>query len=204
MSNDSTTAGFLTPEIEPSADALLDSQLHDTIEGIVGRVDGSLIRPRWQPNPPTTPPFPTNWIAFGVVTAEPDVFAYEGHDPQFVTTDDDQVDVSTTRVERDELLNVLISFYGPQAMANDARLRAGLDLSQNRALLHSMGIGFVEYQPPRKIPALTKETWVPRVDATLVLRRRSVFRYNVRSLNDVVSQLDNEFYLTPIKIPPAP
>lgn len=201
MANDSTTAGFIVPEIEPTGDDPLDDQLHDTITGIVGRIDPSLVRPRWQPNPANIPMFPTNWIAFGVVGTDPDVFAYEGHDPEFL---ENGTDVSTTRVERDELLSVLISFYGPQAMANDARLRAGLDLAQNRSLLHSMGIGFVEYQAPRKIPALTKETWVPRVDAILVLRRRSVHRYNIRTLDDAASQLDNEYYLTPIKIPPAP
>lgn len=202
MSNDSTTAGFLVPADEPAADITLDDQLHDVLVGIIGRLPDELVRPRWQPNPPNRPMSTTNWLAFGVVSVDPDVFAYEGHDPEIINGEDD---VSMTRVERDELLSVLLSFYGPDAMANDSRLRAGLDLAQNRATLHDMGIGFVEYQAPRKIPALMKETWVPRVDATLVLRRRSVHRYNVRTLQDDASgMLDNEQYLTPIKIPPAP
>ena len=139
---DSTTSGFLTPVAEPDHDDPLDDQLQDTIVGIIGRLEPEMVRPRWQPNPPNRPMSATNWVAFGVVNAEPDIFAYEGHDHEMQGEDD----VSTTRVERDEILYILLSFYGAQAAANDARLRAGLDLAQNRALLRDMGIGFIEYQ----------------------------------------------------------
>lgn len=201
MANDSTSAGFLVPVTnEPQNDDALDDALHATIVGVVGRIEPELVRPRWQPNPPNRPMNSTNWIAFGVVRTEPDVFAWEGH--EVANTGAGAAD--TTVVERDELLYVLVSFFGPQAAANDARLRAGLDLAQNRYMLRPLNVGFVEYQAPVKVPSLLKETWVPRVDATLVLRRRSVHRYQVRSLAHATGMLDNEFYLTPLKIDPAP
>lgn len=200
MANDTTAAGFLTPVSDPQHDQQLDDALHSTIQGVVGRVPATLVRPRWQPEPPNRPNSTTDWIAFGVVRSEPDVFAYEGH--EVIANGDGSAD--STIVERDELVYVLVSFFGPNAAANDARLRAGLDLAQNRNIMRNLNIGFVEYQAPVRVPALLKETWVPRVDATLVLRRRSVHRYQVRSLVGGDGSLDNEQYLTPLKIAPAP
>lgn len=195
MPNDSTTAGFITSVAGPTDDVDLDDQLHSTIHGIVGVVDPSLVRPRWQPNPPNQPNFSTDWIAFGVLRSEPDVYDYQVH------VDDE--DGGVLEVQRDELLFVQVSFFGPNAARNDSRLRAGLAIGQNRAALRSFGLGLVEYQAPTKVPSLLKETWVPRVDSTLVLRRRVRHTYQVRSLNDVaISQLDNEEYLTPLKITP--
>lgn len=200
MANDSTSQGFLVPDIEPASDAAFEDAIQGTIVGVIGRIPPEFVRPRWQPNAPTQPMFSTNWVAFGVIGSDPDVFAYEGHEPEIINGND----LSTTRVERDELVQVLLSFYGPDAMANDARLRAGLDLAQNRHLLVAADIAFVEYQKPTRVPSLLKETWVPRVDAVLVLRRRSVHRYQVRSIASATGMLDNEHYLTPLKIVPQP
>lgn len=199
MANDSTTSGFLTPDLAPLADTQLEDALHDTIALVVGISDVELVRPRWQMMPPNRPMTVTNWISFGIVGTDPDTNLYEGHNAEFV---DDGTDISTSTVEYDELLQVLISFYGPNAGGNDARLRAGLQLAQNREQLRAINVGVVRYQRPTRIPSLLKETWVPRVDATLVLRRRSVHRYNVRTVSSANGMLDNERYLTPLKIEP--
>lgn len=196
--NDSTTGGFMLPvDIEPQNDTALDDAIHSTVVGLTG-LSNELVRPRWQPNPPNQPMHTTDWAAFGVISAEPDAFAYEGHSSSM----SGNVDTSTSVVERDELLYVLCSFYGPNAARNDARLRAGLQIVQNRFALAAIHVGVVEYQKPTRIPSLMKESWVPRVDATLVLRRRSVHTYQVRSVESPNGMLDNEDYLTPILYKP--
>lgn len=195
MSNDSTTSGFLTPVgAEPSADDALDDALHSTLAGVLGTIPKSFIRPRWQAEPPNLPQKPTDWVAFGVVRSEFDRNAAQ------VMRDDGQLEV-----QRDELLYCMLSFYGPKAMGYQTRFRDGIEVSQNRDLLRAAGIGVVELQDPAIIPDLSKQTWVRKVESMLVLRRRTVNLYQVRSLIDLSdSFLDNEQYLTPLTIPPAP
>lgn len=199
----STAAGFLVPVTgqEPTADADLDNAIHGTIHGVIGRIDKTLVRPRWVPEPANQPLYTTNWVAFGVIRSEVDNDSWHSHEDAGELDDNEGTDI----VEHDELLYVLLSFYGPQASGNAARFRSGIDIAQNRVLLLEQGIGLVEVQNPVKVPALMNQLWVPRVDTTLVLRRRSVTRYEIRSLKDATGMLDNEMYLTPLKIdPPAP
>lgn len=186
--NDSTTGGFLIPVgTEPQQDQALDDAIHHTIAGLTG-LDFDAVRPRVQRKiTPNQPGVDQDWCAFGVNNTEPDTFAYEG-----------QPDNEHEVVERDELLYVLLSFYGPNAARNDARMRAGLQIVQNRWALADIHVGVVEYQKPVRVPALVKENWVPRVDSTLLLRRRSVHTYQVRSVENPTGMLDNEHYLTPI------
>lgn len=171
MANDSTTAGFLTPVQSPIYGADLDKVFHDAIVGITG-LRGDLVRPRWQPEPPAQPDFAVNWVAFGIVNNEVDTFAYDRHDPA----------TETSKVERDEVLQVLHSFYGPDAMQYCETLRDGLEIAQNRDQLQSFGVYVQEVQRAIQIPALLKERWVKRVDAIVVYRRRTSRKYQIATL----------------------
>lgn len=192
MANDTTASGYLVPTASPVYDDSLDDLLHDAIMGISGISDGTLIRPRWQPEPPNQPAFDTNWVAFGIVRTQPDVFSYEGHDA---------LGLGTSVVERDELLYVLHSFYGPDGAKYREQYRTGLQLSQNRDALRAAGIGVVEVQESVNVPALFKERWVRRTDVTIVFRRRVGWAYNVRNvLPGGNVGLDNGQYVTDLTI----
>lgn len=190
MPNDSTSAGFVAPIAQDAYDDPLDDLLHAAVAGIAG-IAGQFVRPRWQPKPPNQPPFDTDWVAFGVMRSSVDAFAYEGHDA---------ADDGTSSVDRDELLYVLHSFYGPNSGGLCERFRDGLEIPQNRAVLSSHRIELVEVGEATRVPALLQETWVRRVDVTVTYRRRTSRRYQIRSLIGGELGLDNEHYLTPITV----
>lgn len=171
MANDSTTAGFIAPTQSPVYDNALDKVFHDAIAGITG-IPGSLVRPRWQPEPPQQPAFDVNWVAFGIVDNSVDTFAYDHHSPSD----------ETSQVQRDEVLQVLHSFYGPDATQFCERFRDGLEIAQNRDQLQSAGVFVQEVQQARQIPALLKERWVKRVDALVVYRRRTSRSYKIANI----------------------
>ena len=175
MSNDSSVAGFLSPTSAYPYDSGLDQIFHDMLAGIVG-ITGDLVRPRWQPEPPTQPPFDTNWIAFGVSKIKPDTFAYIGHDPN------GDGGLGADVVERDERLDVLVSFIGPQPSTLLNMLIDGLQVGQNRDQLWTFGITLVEFSEPTMVPALTQEKWVKRMDTTGTFRRRTARGYNINNI----------------------
>lgn len=190
MPNDSTTSGFVAPISSDLYDDPLDDLLQAAVAGITG-IPGRFVRPRWQPKPPNQPAFDTDWVAFGVVRSTVDTFAFEGHD---------KADPETSSVDRDELLYVLHSFYGPNSGGLCERFRDGLELQQNRAVLSASRIELVEVGEATRVPALLQETWVRRVDAMVTYRRRTSRRYQIKSLISGELGLDNEHYVTPINV----
>jgi hypothetical protein len=70
---DSTTAGFIGPNVSPTPlqDDAYDDLLHDLIAGITN-ISPDLIRPRWQPEPPPRPDISVNWVAFGITEVNQD------------------------------------------------------------------------------------------------------------------------------------
>lgn len=193
--NSSSAPGFLAPLSEPLFDDPLADFLHGFFVGLTG-LDGTMVRPRWQPEPPNMPDFTDNWLAFGINRIQEDDFAYQGEDPH-----DRQQDV----VERDQILTVLCSFYGPQGMRIAHRMSVGVQLAQNRTYLASQQITVIDVQDAFNIPALLKEKWVPRVDRSMRLRRRAGWTFGIRTVESAQAQLDNEVYITPIVVtPPTP
>lgn len=191
MSINSTTSGFLAPIAAPEYDDALDDLLQAAVVGIVG-LPGKFVRPRWQPNPPNQPPFTTDWCAFGVTRTEVDAFAYSAHDP---------ANDGTSSVDRDELLYVLHSFYGPNCGSNSERFRDGFEISQNRDTLAASGIQLVEVGEAVTLPALLQEKWVKRRDVTVTYRRRTSRVYQINTILTGQLGLDNEHYVTPITVP---
>ena len=179
MATDSSVAGYLAPSSAPVYDDALDNTIHDLIVGLAG-ITGDLVRPRWQPEPPTQPAYSANWVAFGLTGTDVDSFAYEHHSP---------TGEGPTSVERDELLTYIHSFYGPGAHGLCERFRDGFEISQNRDALRSAGLTLVEVQRAVKIPALLKEKWVPKVDVTVVYRRRTSRAYPVLTLRSANADL---------------
>lgn len=190
----SASLGFLAPSAEPDYGDALDDIMQAAVVGITG-LAGNLVRPRWQPDPPQQPAFDETWCAFGVVRSAVDAFAYERHDAAGSQGQGQSI------IERDEVLQVLHSFYGPNSNAVCERFRDGLELAQNRATLASAGIGLVEVGEAVMVPVLLTEKWVRRVDVTVYYRRRTSRPYEVRNLLGAELGLNNELYTTPINAP---
>jgi hypothetical protein len=186
---DSSTTGYLLPSAAPPNDDAADDILHDMIVGITG-IPNQMVRPKWQAEPPEEPDFTTNWAAFGISHIERDLNAYREQLP----------DGQGAHVERDEILNVLVCFYGPQAAAYATQLHDGLEIDQNRDALTTAHMGLCDVGEPRVLPALLKQKWVRRVDLTLRIRRRSSRDYAIRTVASADVDLNNERYTEHIHV----
>jgi hypothetical protein len=89
----------------------LDDVLQAMIVGITG-LEADLVRPRWQPVVPKQPEPGTDWCSIGVVSSTPDANAYVQH-LSGISISQPAGDLS----QRHEDLEVLVSFYGPNAKA---------------------------------------------------------------------------------------
>lgn len=171
----------------PLYDDALDDLLHDNIVNITG-ITADLVRPRYQPEPATHPDATTNWVAFGIATYDSDVFAYQGHDPA------GNGGLGTNSVERDEMIVVNLSFYGPNNLGYMAQYREGIQVESNRWDINAQNMNLVEVGQVVNLPALLKDRWVKRLDTKVTFRRRVSRVYNVPSLigNPVGLNVNND------------
>ena len=190
MANDSSTGGYLIPAVAPAPleDDALDDFFHDVLAGISG-LDGSLVRPLWQEEPPNIPDRSVTWLAFGVSESRSDTYGVEEHDPA-----GDGVDVT----RRHEVLTWRVSVYGPGAGAMASLIRDGFGVAQNREPLTLAGMGFVAVEGPMKTAELIKQKWLQRQDLRVIIRREIVRQYPVRNL------LSAEGVILTSELPPIP
>lgn len=163
MANTSATGGYLQPAstATPQEDLALDLILQAMVAGITG-LDGALVRPRWQATQPRVPEITVTWCAIGVMRHDPDDNAAIEHDPTGNGADN---------LVRHEDLELLASFYGPEAVMRATMLRDGLQIAQNREAINANGIGFVKAGAVLPVPELVNQQWVRRQDLPITLRR---------------------------------
>jgi hypothetical protein len=175
MANDSSTGGYLVPSSTGGDlnDLALAIFLQQIVVGICG-LPGNMVRPRWQPEPPNIPDFGTNWAAIGPGTRKRDPFSATIHDPSG--------DGSST-VVRNRTMEILCSFYGPQAETNSELLAMGLEVSQNRELMQLQGFNIVSGAGDSIIvPILIKQRWQYRVDLPFTVRQQQKYTYPILNL----------------------
>jgi hypothetical protein len=63
-------SGYIQASGNVQNDDALVGVLHDMVVGVTG-LPASLVRPRWQPQPPTQPSVSTAWCAIGITRYEP-------------------------------------------------------------------------------------------------------------------------------------
>jgi hypothetical protein len=165
----SATGGPLIPSNLPPYGPDLDHILHDWLAGITV-LDNTLIRPRWQPNPPALPAQNVNWLAFGVDTQTIDVY------PQSVQN---LTDATQTTTER---LAISLSFYGPLAQINSAKFRSACYVAQNYESLKTQKIVFTEVSAITRLPELVNTTFYNRCDIQLLLSRQCDITYDIKTL----------------------
>lgn len=188
---DSRFTGFLGPQIPenpgpagwPLSDDQLDNFLHDMIAGITG-IDNTLVRPRWQPEPPLRPGLHTNWVAFGMTSTKPD------YAPVFIHVGSGNDGEGYDALQQMEELTILCTFYGPQNEMYASFLQRGLWVDQNQAIMRANAVGLVEVGGQTHAPELIKERFWPRTDVQFILRRE--VRYDYKVLNILRSQASIE------------
>lgn len=178
---DSSVQGYLAGAPEGTVyGSALEDLFHDAVVGITG-LQGDLVRPRYQDDPPTWPQFDVDWCAFNVYV-RPSLWN------AFKTL---RADGSYT-IEGTEVLEVTVSFYGPNYQAVERSYRDGMQLGQNRDDLVAAGIGFIEFAEPVVVPVLMKEKWVKKVDIRGTFHRWAVRVYPVRTLLSAEGTIRNQ------------
>jgi hypothetical protein len=175
---DSSTGGYLVPATLPAPlqDQALYEALQSMVVGVTG-LDGTLVRPRWQPEPSLIPAAGTCWIAIGVTDREADVFPFLGFFPN---------DTTTYQMQRHEEFTMLASVYdlgyNGEADTVAAVLRDGIMIPQNNDALAANGIYVVGDADLAVAPSLFKQRWMYRVDLKIRFRRQITRQYSVDPL----------------------
>lgn len=157
-------------------DVSLAQFLQQLVVGLTA-MPGTMVFPRWQPNPPNQPDATKDWAAIGCMKRTRDVFAAVVH-----STDPNNFFDATDTVVRNQILEILCSFYGPDAEANSELFAMALSLAQNREALQLNGFGLVEVADSLIVPALIKEQWIMGIDVSFRLRRQQAYQYPVPNL----------------------
>lgn len=212
--NNSSTAGFLLPDSEiefvgsgvitfvgngpiiwvnsipyqvPLEDQALDDFFQILVSGITG-LPGTNIRPRYQETEvPNIPDYGTDWAAIGVMNIDSDDYPYVQHYDDISYTSGT---FAFDQMIRHENIEVLVSFYGPNAGNNCSILRDGLYIPQNFEYLTLAGMGLTAAGPHmQKVPQQIKTKWWNRYDIYLYIKRAIQRRYAIFSLLSAAAQL---------------
>ena len=105
--------------------------------------------------------------------------------------------------ERDELITLLVSFYGPNCSAYAEKYRCGALVPQNMDILRDASkVVLVGIGETVSVPALTQQKWVKRVDVRSEFRRRASRQYPIYSLVSATVQLNTDATQSSIVITP--
>ncbi len=186
MTNTSATGGPLVPETSPApleGRALLRF-FQQIIVGITG-LDGTVVRPYWQEEPPTVPDAGVAWAAFKITRRPSDEYPFVGR--YYYQAED-----GNDYLQRHEALDILTTFYdtgstglddsGGLADSYASLLRDGLAVPQNREPLFLAGMGLVRIGDLITVPVIFKRRWQNRVDFEFTVRRQIDRAYPVLPL----------------------
>jgi hypothetical protein len=206
--NTSATGGYLAPSTTPPpSDTDFARQLSNLIAGVTG-IAGSLVRPRWQPEPPPIPKITENWVAIGATAVDPAdrgtaSIIHVGRDyVQDRLARGESLPVGSDPASNDELLydgrddltehemiTILASVYGPASGGYASLLRSGLMIDQNWELAHSRGMVLMEVGTIRHVPEMIDGRWYDRRDVEIKIRRQVDRSYPVLNILSAQGEL---------------
>lgn len=190
--NTSATGGYLAPSTTPPpSDTDFARQLSNLIAGVTG-IAGSLVRPRWQPEPPPIPKITENWVAIGVTAVDPADRGTASITHVGRAYDDLGVEVpydGRDDLTEHEMITILASVYGPASGGYASLLRAGLMIDQNWELAHSRGMVLMEVGTIRHVPEMIDGRWYDRRDVEIKIRRQVDRSYPVLNILSAQGEL---------------
>lgn len=184
MAKTSATGGYLLPAVPspPLEDLGLDAVFQAYVVGITG-LPGAMVRPRWQPTVPQTPGPTADWCAIGVTRTRSQDYPAIQHDG----TGDGQ-DLYTRHQE----IDLLATFYGPNAMRYAETLRDGAYVPQNSEAIIAQGIALVEVTDAFAVPELINQQWQKRYDLPMKFRRVIRRTYPVLNLLGAAADIQSD------------
>lgn len=203
MPNTSATGGYLLPAAAPApleGRALLRF-FQQIIVGITG-LDGTMVRPYWQEEPPDVPDEGEAWVAFKISRRPSDEYPFVGRLPYAPEDGNDHL-------QRHEALDILSSFYdtgstglndsGGLADSYASLFKDGLAVPQNREPLYLTGMGLTKVGSVLTVPVLFKKRWQNRVDFEWTVNRQIDRVYPV----GIITSATGTIY-TDTGLPPQP
>jgi hypothetical protein len=164
----SATGGCLLPlptPPPPPEDRALDHILHGLVVCTTG-LPGNLVLPRWQTPAPKMPECDVDWCGIGVIRETPEFNGAIIHWPRNADNPD-----GFDEYQRSVEIEVMASFYGPNARGNSNRFRDGLFIAQNREDLFRNGLALADTNMPGVFaPELINNKWFQRIDSTFAVR----------------------------------
>jgi hypothetical protein len=169
---------YLTPlGPQPINDQALMIIFAQMVVGITG-FPGSLVRPRWQMNPPQQPDALTDWAAIGLTMGD--------RNNHVLRVNPDGLD---STLNRQQSVKLMCSFYGPNARANAEILADGICIPNNQWPLQALGIEYIRFGATRAVPDLVNAQWINRADIDLDFTRDITRIYDVPSILSVSGTL---------------
>lgn len=165
---DSTSDGYILASGVVQNDQGLEDIFQGLIVGITS-LQGKMVRPRWQNEPPPLPKISENWCAFGVKNTRSD----DG--PYFQQNKEDMDNI------RHESIEVLLSFYGPQGQHYANLLKDGLGIPQNIAQIRAHKIKFTGCGEILTAPDFLNNQYVHRYDMTATFNRQVKRSYAIET-----------------------
>ena len=151
----------------------------DLITAVLAATTGippALVRPRWQLTPPEQPPVGTPWAAVGIVRRLAEGYTWQGMSTLPGTT------TEALLLKRWETLEVLCSFYGPNAEDLAELFRDSLYLGQNLEALIANGFAVIGLGDVLAVPDLVNWQWIDHQDVRLELAREFDRYFPMQSL----------------------
>jgi hypothetical protein len=184
--NTTATGGILLPHPQPPTLTTVPANLTfvEFVQGMLTGLSGfpgPLVRPEWQQEPPKDPDIDVNWLAFGLGQAVPDFNAYTGFDVN-----------NNPTLQRNELINIIVSVYGPAAYDNIALIRDGFQLTQNLTTMRLANVGFAYDTPAQHVPDFFNERWFERWRAEFFVRRQINRTYSILSFVSASGTINTE------------
>ncbi|MFA9439405.1 hypothetical protein ACDA63_07190 [Uliginosibacterium sp. sgz301328] len=181
MANTSATGGPLTPAgtPAPAQDKDLDAIIQTLIKGVSG-LPGNMVRPAWQGVVPKQPASDQDWCAFHISGIRADANPWIGHNGQGDGSDE---------YVRHEDIDVLCTFYGPNAMRNASLARDGIYVTQNSEGITSHDMAVVGSTDLTAVPEFVNQQWIRRYDLPIRLRRKVSRAYPVLNILSVPTNI---------------
>lgn len=137
--------------------------MHSVLVGVSG-IKREMVRPAYQANPPKTPDFKTDWLAYNLTNfAVENGTAYQ----------------NGALLERYESFDCICYFYGLQALDYAAVVRDSFELSQNRRALRANDVGFKGASVIVHTPEIINNQYYERADLTLYFTRKVGRNYRI-------------------------
>jgi hypothetical protein len=202
--NTSATGGFIGDvSAGPPSGEDFTAGVQQMIAALSG-LDGSLVRPRWQPMPPSQPAADVTWAALGLTRTEADEYPYIAHDG--VTQWPGLPGPGVDRMQRHVTLSMRATFYGPGAEDAAGAVRDGAYVAQNMEPLIALGMKLRTVHDLERAPEFINQQWIDRVDLAIDFRAQIERVYPILNLigAKVVLQADTGMTTTVSVEPPPP